>query len=255
VQFGRRSRQRRARLEAGFTDEWRRLCARRFRWWPALSAEERARLEGRTLDLVVGFEWEAAHGFELTDEMIVTIAAQAALLALELPGDCYRQVRGVIVHPHAVVLHGEHSQVEGIVSDDPTPVDGQAEYGGPVLLAWDEVLDEARHPGTGHNVVFHEFAHQLDMLDGVVDGTPPLGDPARARRWVEVCTRVYEQVVEGRGGSALDPYAGVNPGEFFAVATETFFDAPHDLAAEHPDLYDVLRDFYRQDPATRLPAR
>jgi Mlc titration factor MtfA (ptsG expression regulator) len=100
--------------------------------------------------------------------------------------------------------------------------------------------------------VFHEFAHKLDMLDGTVDGTPPLATREQLTRWVEVCTRVYEQVVVGEAGRTLRSYAGVNPGEFFAVATETFFDDPLGLRAEHPDLYGVLADFYRQDPAKRL---
>jgi hypothetical protein len=251
--FTRRGRERRARLEAGFTDEWRELCARRFRWWRALSDDERSRLEDRALALVVGADWEAANGFEVTDEMIVTIAAQAALLVLELPEDSYRDVHSVIVHPTTVLLEGEHSQVDGLVSDDPMPIDGQAEYHGPVLLAWDEVLDEARHPGHGHNVVFHEFAHKLDMLDGTIDGTPPLTDPAAVARWVEVCTRVFDEVAEGRGGHVLSPYAGVNAAEFFAVATEVFFDHPRGLRHEHPDLYAVLADFYRQDPVARTP--
>lgn len=250
--FTRRGRERRARLDAGFTDEWRALCARRFRWWRALTDDERTRVEARALALVVGADWEAANGFEVTDEMIVTVAVQAALLILELPEDSYRDVRSVILHPSTVVLEGEHSQVDGLVSDDPMPVEGQAEYHGPVLLAWDEVLDEARHPGEGHNVVFHEFAHKLDMLDGTVDGTPPLDTDEQARRWVEVCTRIYTEVAEGRGGHVLSEYAGVNAGEFFAVATEAFFDDPHGLRHEHPDLYEVLGGYYRQDPAVRF---
>jgi Mlc titration factor MtfA (ptsG expression regulator) len=98
-------------------------------------------------------------------------------------------------------------------------------------------------------VVFHEFAHKIDMQDGSVDGTPPLATHEDLDRWIGVCTAVYEQVVEGRGGNSLRSYAGVNPAEFFAVATEAFFDHAPVLLREHPDLYGVLRDFYRQDPA------
>ena len=119
------------------------------------------------------------------------------------------------------------------------------------MIVWDAVNDEARHPGSGHNVVLHEFAHRLDMLDGAADGTPPMGSVEQSERWVEVCTRVYEQVVEGHGGTALRSYAGVNPAEFFAVATEAFFDDPVDLRRQQPDLYAVLGDYYHQDPAAR----
>ncbi len=248
----RKHRHRRELLEAGFTDEWRAVCERRFRWWPSLSDDERSRLESIALGLVVDKDWEAARDFTVTDEMTVVIAAQAALLVIGLPiDDPYHDVHAIVVHPTTLVLTGEHSQVEGLVSDDPMEILGQAEYHGPVLVAWDQVLDDARHPGTGHNVVFHEFAHQLDMLDGTTDGTPPLATQEQFDRWVEVCTRVYEQVAAGAGGHALSSYAGVNPAEFFAVATETFFDDPHGLRAEHPDLYGCLADFYRQDPASR----
>ena len=248
----RRHRLRRERIETGFTDDWRSLCARRFRWWGSLSEDERARLESVALELVVDKDWEAARDFEVTDEMMVVIAAQAALLVIGLPiEDPYRGVHAIIVHPTTLVLTGEHSQVEGLVSDEPMPVLGQAEYNGPVLVAWDQVLDDARHPGTGHNVVLHEFAHKPDMLDGTTDGTPPLATQEQFDRWVEVCTRVYEEVATGRGGHVLSSYAGVNAAEFFAVATEAFFDDPHGLRAEHADLYGCLADFYRQDPASR----
>jgi len=244
----RRHRMRREFLEAGFLPEWRDLVADRVPRWSALDDPGRARFEDRTLHLIADKKWEAARGFELSDEIVVTIAAQAALLVLGLPDDAYRQVSTIIVHPTTMVVGGEHSQVQGLRSDAPMELLGQAVYDGPVLIAWDTVLAEARHPGRGHNVVYHEFAHKLDMLDGVVDGTPPLATRAQGDRWVEVCTRVYEQVTAGRGGRSLRAYAGVNPGEFFAVATEVFFDDPRTLHREHPDLYDVLADFYRQAP-------
>ena len=107
----------------------------------------------------------------------------------------------------------------------------------------------ARHPERGHNVVYHEFAHKLDMLDGVIDGTPPLERQEELDRWVEVCTAEYEALRNGTDDGFLDGYASVDPAEFFAVATEAFFDLPVQLEAAKPDLYAVLRDFYRQDPA------
>ena len=215
-----------------------------------LSDGDRDRLEQLALGLLVDKRWEASNGFELTDEIRVTIAAQAALLALGLPDDSFRLIRTILVHPTTLVLTGEHSMVDGLASRDPMPIVGLAEHRGPVVIAWDTARNDARHPGTGHNVVFHEFAHQLDMLDGTVDGTPPLATQEQFARWVDVCTRIYRQVEAGTAGPSLDSYAGVNPGEFFAVATEVFFDAPDHLRAEHPDLYSVLAEFYRQDPAS-----
>jgi Mlc titration factor MtfA (ptsG expression regulator) len=110
---------------------------------------------------------------------------------------------------------------------------------------------EALHPQRGRNVVFHEFAHQLDMLDGTVDGTPPLDDEGARRRWVEICTREF-RAIRDDDDHLLRDYAGADPGEFFAVATEVFFTRPLELRELHGELYGVLRDFYRQDPATRV---
>lgn len=252
MHFGtRHQRERRERLKAGFRPEWRDLLAERMRTWQLLDDDERARLEMLALQLLVELHWEAAADFELTDDIEVTIAADAAVLLLGLDDDLFRGVRTVLVHPTTVVLQGEHSQVAGIVSDGPMPILGQADLHGPVLIVWDAVLAEARHPGSGHNVVFHEFAHRLDMLTGSADGTPPMSSVEQSERWVQVCTAAYQQVVEGRGGSVLRSYAGVNPAEFFAVATEAFFDAPVALRRERPELYDVLMDYYRQDTAAR----
>ena len=247
----RHHRERRHRLEAGCQPAWRDLLATRMRTWRQLDDAERERLELLALQLLVELHWEAAHGFELSEDIEVTIAADAALLLLGLPDDSFARVHTVLVHPTTVVLSGEHSQVAGIVSDGPMPILGQADLHGPVLIVWDAVLEEARHPGSGHNVVFHEFAHRLDMLTGDADGTPPMSGTEQAEQWVRVCTDVYQRVVEGRGGTVLRSYAGVNPAEFFAVASEAFFDAPVPLRHEHPDLYEVMMGFYGQDPAAR----
>jgi hypothetical protein len=247
----RHHRERRERLEAGFRPEWRDLLASRMRTWQLLDDAERERLEMLALRLLVELRWEAAADFALTEDIEVTIAADAAVLLLGLPDDSFGGVRTVLVHPTTMVLQGEHSQVAGIVSDGPIPILGQADLHGPVLIVWDAVLAEARHPGSGHNVVFHEFAHRLDMLTGSADGTPPMSSVEQSERWVEVCTAAYQEVVAGRGGSVLRSYAGVNPAEFFAVATEAFFDAPVALRRERPELYDVLAGYYRQDTAAR----
>ncbi len=233
-------------------DNWRDITAASLAHWPLLDDQERARL-GELMEQVAQRRWEAANGFELTDEIRVVIAAQAALLVLGLGIDCYRDVTAVIVHPTTVTLRGERpGPARGLATDAPLTIAGQThDRRGPVLIAWDAARSGARHPERGVNVVLHEFAHKLDMLDGLVDGTPPLPDAAARRRWVEVCTDEYRRLRAGEDGSPLRGYAAVNPGEFFAVATEVFFDRPVELAALKPTLYAVLRDFYRQDPAAR----
>jgi Mlc titration factor MtfA (ptsG expression regulator) len=181
------------------------------------------------------------------------IAAQAALLVLGLDDlDPYRGVDTIIVHASTVTLTGERAGPAGTVSSGPFPVLGLAQYAGPIVIAWDEALANARHPERGHNVVYHEFAHKLDMLDGLVDGTPPLHSRAALERWVEVCTREYQALQRGENDPILDPYGAVSTGEFFAVVTELFFDVPIELEERKPELYAVLRDYYRQDPAVRI---
>lgn len=249
----RRRRERQARLDAGFPDDWRTLCEQRFRWYRTLDDDRRARFERRVLEMVLDVSWEPARDFEITDEMRVTIASLAQLVALELPEGALGRVHAVVVHPTTIVMEGEHSQVEGVVSDEPTAILGEAVDGGPILLAWDEVVDDVRHPRRGRNVVIHEFAHVVDLLDGVVDGTPPIADPDAAQRWIAVCTDVFTRVVEGRAGHVLDPYAGVNAGEFFAVATEAFFCDPVALQHEHPELFAEFLAVYGLDPRIWAP--
>ena len=134
---------------------------------------------------------------------------------------------------------------------------GEAWQRGPVVLAWDAARGGALDPRDGHNLVLHEFAHKLDMLDGLADGTPPLGDRARFTAWVATMTREFEQLraasADGRA-TVLDAYGATNPAEFFAVATECFFEKSRTLRDRHPALYEVLSDYYHQDPAAAAGA-
>jgi len=246
----RRRRSRSQRLPA----DWEERTARAVAHWHVLDPDERARLGELMEYLLARKRWEAARGFALTDEILVVVAAQAALLILGLDVDSYRDVRSIIVHPTTMTQRGPRpGPARGVMTDAPMPILGQAsDRRGPVMIAWDAARADARHPDRGHNVVIHEFAHKLDMLDNMIDGTPPLPTAAARQRWIAVCTAEYRLLRAGRGGHLLWSYAGVNPGEFFAVATEVFFARPVELEAEKPALYEVLRDFYHQDPAARL---
>ncbi len=230
------------------------IVARHLRHWAHLDAEERDDLLAIVDWLLRRKTWEAANGFALDDTIRVVIAAQAALLVLGLSVDHYRYVSTIIVYPAASVAIGERAGPAGTRTRTPLPIHGMAQdHRGPVLVAWDQASASARHPERGHNVVIHEFAHKIDMLDGLIDGTPPLDQDAM-RPWVAICTAIYEDLRAGGGHPPLRPYGATNPGEFFAVATEAFFDVAHELATQEPALYGILRDFYRQDPAARTPA-
>jgi len=220
--------------------------------WQELDDDERTLLEATSDWLLRHKHWEAAQGFALDDEITVSLAVQAALLVLRLSVDEYREVSAIIVYPTAMQSRGVYAgPVPGTVTDGVVPVLGEAHDGrGPVLVAWDQAESAARSPGRGHNVVFHEFAHKLDMRDDITDGTPRLERGDRDE-WVAVCTEAYNALRAGIERPPLQPYGATNPAEFFAVATEAFFDVPLELERHEPKLYEVMRKFYKQDPAAR----
>ena len=244
-----------------FDPAWDTLLSDRDPHWARLDDHERVRMEHLVGVFVARTRWESARGFVLDDEMRVLIAAQASLLLLGLDHDEFGGPSRVIVHPSTVVLRGRRSVGVGRVETSGAyRVLGQAHHRGPVLLSWSSVRSGLDRPDRGQNVVYHEFAHQLDMLDGTVDGTPPLDDEAARQRWVEVCTAAYDSVRDPGVGPGADTapnvlraYAGTNPGEFFAVATEVFLTRPHELRAQHPSLYRELVGYYQQDPTRRFP--
>ena len=233
--------------------DWEQITRQRVAYWNLLTRAEQDRLGELAEFLVSTKRWEAARGFALTDEVVVTIAAQAALLILELDTTYFGKVTSIIVHPSSFAIPGPRaSAIVGMIADGSVPLNGEAHHDrGPVLLAWDQARFSARHRGRGHNVVLHEFAHKVDMLDGVVDGTPMLPDRVMLERWVAVCAAELESMRAGEADPFLDDYAATDPGEFFAVATEAFFDRPIEFRAAKPALYDVLVGFYRQDTAAR----
>jgi Mlc titration factor MtfA (ptsG expression regulator) len=229
-------------LARPFPDPWRRLLESSLVHWGMLDVDERTRMEELIRVFLAAKRWQAARDFELTEDIRVLISAMACLLILGLDESYYDTVNWIEVHPTTVVRTGlRGTGVAGVVSDSPLPILGEASFDGPVVIAWDTASVDARHPERGHNVVYHEFAHKLDMGDRLVDGTPRFVDPDSRQRWIEVCTIEYDQIGRGEGGPLLDPYAAVNPAEFFAVVTEVFFDRPGDLELQKPDLYGVLR--------------
>jgi MtfA peptidase len=234
-------------------DDWVDIVEEHVAVWHQLDGDERALIEADSDWLLRHKHWEAAQGFALVDEITVTLAVLAALLVLRLSVDEYREVSAIIVYPTAMQSRGVYAgPVRGTVTDGVVPVLGEA-HGrrGPVLLAWDQARDAARNPGRGQNVVYHEFAHKLDMLDDLLDGTPPLERRGDYDRWVAACTEAYEALRAGIERPPLQPYGATNPAEFFAVATEAFFDVPVALEHHEPRLYEVMRGFYKQDPAAR----
>lgn len=217
-----------------------------------LAPPERARLRELVQVFIAEKHWEGCGGLELTEEMQVTIAAQACILVLGRDDALYADVASILVYPSVMITPprrlGTFEQPRSPIGAGHTIL-GEAMLGGPVVLAWDSVLAGGREEAPG-NVVFHELAHKIDMANGAVDGTPPLARHERAR-WAKVLTAAYHDLhARLRLGiaSVIDPYGATNEAEFFAVATETFFTRPGELAFEQPALYAVLADFYRLAP-------
>jgi Mlc titration factor MtfA (ptsG expression regulator) len=198
-------------------------------------------------------EFSGAHGLRVTDEMAVAVAAQACLPVLKLGLEWFDGFIGIVVHEDAVVAQREFVDDDGVVHEYEEELSGEAMQGGPVMLSWSDVDEAGESADAGYNVVVHEFAHVLDMRDGTADGVPALPDRAAREHWLAVLSDEYNSFcerVDADGDTLLDPYAAEAPEEFFAVASEAFFVAPRDFEAEHPKFYELLRDFFKQDPAS-----
>jgi Mlc titration factor MtfA (ptsG expression regulator) len=219
-----------------------------------LGDADRGKLRRVVQILIAEKEWEGCRGLELTDEMRVNIAALMAILILGFDDFYFDHVQTILVYPDEYVVKQERGLGGGALIEEDSERLGEAHYRGPVILSWRDI--EEHVPGHGNNLVFHEFAHQLDMLNGAADGTPILQTDDLAARWAKVMNAEYRRLQRAERShreTLLDPYGASDPAEFFAVTTECFFDAPHEMHEVYPALYELFRDYYRQDPARWPP--
>ena len=246
-----RNRRRRKLLAEPFPTRWEEFLRRNVAHFSRLSAPEQARLRDIAHILVVEKRWEGRTGLYVTEEMKVTIAGSAALLLLGDARDYYANVESVIVYPSGFSTPVQEDDWEDDELSE-SGKDGMAVYRGPVLLSWDHVLEEARDPDMGQNIVLHEFAHQLDHRDGTSSGVPPLADPELAKRWKYVMTVAYQDHRRAVNGGDTETFfseqAADNEMEFFADATEAFFCSPAKFLTECPEVYGLLVGYYRVDP-------
>ena len=252
-----RRRRRSKILERPFPEEWRGHLRENFAQYTWLTPEEQGRLERAAQIFVAEKNWEGCNGLEVTDEIRITIAAQACMLLLGYEDVHFDRLLSVLIYPGTYMAPERVHNTGGLVIESSSFRLGEAWHEGPVILSWPSVLRGGRFPDDGQNVVYHEFAHMLDMLDHGVDGVPPLGAAEQYREWEEVVGREFEALrrrAEHGIRGVLDVYGATNEAEFFAVATEAFFERPLELRTKHAELYGVLQKFYRQDPAARVPA-
>jgi len=250
-----KNRRRQRILAEPFSETWERWIESNVLHDRQLTDEQRQRLRRLVQVFIAEKNWEGCGGLVLTDEMKVTIAAQACLLVVGMSSRlCFDHVLTILVYPSAYVVPETHTHRSGIVIDQAGQARlGEAWWRGPVILSWTDVLAGGRRETRGHNLVFHEFAHQLDMMNGrSVDGTPLLETREQFDRWVKVMEPELETLVEqcrtGRPG-LIDCYGATSPAEFFAVITETYFERPGSLRQHHPNVYAALDEFYGLDPA------
>jgi Mlc titration factor MtfA (ptsG expression regulator) len=237
-----------------FPAPWDEILARNFPVDARLPKGDRLELRRRMQIFLAEKRFEGVGGLEMTDEIRVTIAAQACLLLLHRDDEDYPALTTILVYPSAYRARATEHGAFGMVTEIDQVRLGEAYNAETVVLSWDDVRRGAASDGDsdGHNVVLHEFAHQLDMEDRDANGAPVLADHHMYATWARVLGHEYAQLqdaVEHHQRTLMDPYGSQSPAEFFAVATETFFEKPIKLRDEHVELYEQLREFYRQDPA------
>jgi Mlc titration factor MtfA (ptsG expression regulator) len=249
----RRWRERRVLRSAALPDAlWNEACDA-LPFLAIYDSTERARLR----DLVVLFldakNIVGARGHEVTPLQRTIIAMQACVLVLNLDLSLYDGFENVVVYPGEFVPGWEYEDDYGVVHRQDDPLAGEAMHLGPVVLSWPDVEASADWDAAQMNLVIHEFAHKIDMVDGDANGSPPMADDARSG-WQRVMHAAYDDFaarVDAGEETAIDPYAAEAPGEFFAVLSEVFFAEATLLRDEYPDVYRAFANFYKQDPAAR----
>jgi MtfA peptidase len=257
--FRRQQARREALLRQPFPKEWAATVRRSLWCYPLLPTEQRRILRAGVRIFVAEKEFLGIGPVKITEEIKVAVAAQACLLLVGRPDfDVFPRLGEIIVEPRDFGKMVEAVGPDGRKYRIPELHAGEAWRQGPVVLAWDSVRHSIAGPGDGYNVVFHEFAHELDMQLGIVQGAPPLETGAQRENWLRVFEAEFRSFVrEAQRGrrTFLDPYGAESPAEFFAVVTEHFFEQPRELRLRHPKLYAQFKLLYGQDPARWGQAR
>jgi MtfA peptidase len=251
-----RSIRRRRLRQRPFPPHWRRVLEERLPIYRRLPQADQRELEGHMQVFLAEKYFEGCAGLRITEEMRITIAAQACLLLLHRDAGYYRGLRTILIYPAGYFAQTRSVGPAGVVTEGVAPRSGESWHtpgaGGPVVLSWRDVTLGAADERDGRNVVYHEFAHQLDGESGAVEGAPLLRDKSMYAAWSHVMGREYRALFEDlRAGrpTLLNPYGATSPAEFFAVATEAFFEQPLELRARHPELYQQLKAYFQQDTA------
>lgn len=238
-------------VEVVFKEEWLVHLDDNLPLYARLSTDTKIRIQEKIAQFVATTYFEGCGELQLTDEIILTIAGQACLLIVNHPGAPYPNLRTVLVYPTAFRSIQRQVGPMGIVTEGEVTRLGESWSNGTVVLAWDSVAHGARNIFDGNNVTLHEFAHQLDQENGGGDGVPILHNLQAYQTWGQVLSDDFQELVDraerGRK-SVMNHYGATNLSEFFAVATESFFEKPRQMHKKHPELYQELKTYYRLDP-------
>jgi Mlc titration factor MtfA (ptsG expression regulator) len=235
-----------------FPDQWLEIIKKNVPFYRLLPADDQKELQRHILVFIGEKRFEGCGGLKITDEIKVTIAAQACILLLHRKTDYYPGLSSILVYPWSYVARSTRNLPGGIVAEGPEVRLGESWHHGSVVLSWDDVRRSAADIHDGHNVVLHEFAHQIDSSFAKGDSTPVLKNTSTFIAWARILQKEYARLqrqVSRNSVTFLDKYGAVNPAEFFAVATEYFFEKPKQLQKLHPELYEELKRFYQQNPA------
>ncbi|MHC4617486.1 MAG: M90 family metallopeptidase [Planctomycetota bacterium] len=250
--FGLKRWRRRRLADREFPEEWLRILEKNVGYYRRLPESDKKELQKHILIFLGEKRFEGCGGLKISDEIKVTIAAQACILLLHRRTDYYPGLHSVLVYPQAYLAQEARYVGGGAVVEGQGIRLGESWHRGSVVLSWDNVQKGAADIHDGHNIVFHEFAHQLDSSGGRGDSSDVVVSRSKYIAWARVLGRDYERLkrdVSRNRRTLLNRYGAANPAEFFAVATESFFERPRELRKVHPELYNELREFYRQDPA------
>ena len=256
--FSFRKRRRKRLMQQKLPDEWLSIVRRNVPYYAHLPADVQLELQGLIQVFLDEKEFEGCNGLRITDEIRLTIAAQACILLLGRETDIYPTLRSILVYPHEYLAEVRQQMPDGTIYEGIQPRLGESWGHGNVVLSWDDVLHGASDIHDGRNLVFHEFAHQLDNESGAAEGAPELPRRSMYLAWARVLGEAYNALIESieqHRPTLIDAYGATNPAEFFAVVTEYFFEKPLELKMTHPELYDTLQSFFQQDPAGYLSGK
>lgn len=250
--FGFITRRRNRLRSQPFPEEWLVVLKRNVPYYARLPLSKQQELQDSIKVFIAEKNFEGCGGIEMTDEIKVTIAAYACILLLNRRHDFYPRLQSILVYPDAYPVTVVRSGPGDMLIEGHEVRAGESWHTGAIVLSWSHILHRPGDPAA-HNVVLHEFAHQLDQEDGAANGAPLLPRSSMYASWARILGREYEALqrdADAGRHTVLDKYGATDPAEFFAVATECFFENPQQFRERHPELYDELKQYYRQDPAS-----